>query len=337
MTKIAIHGRKDSFSESWIEYCKRNNINYKIVNCYDSNIIADINDCSVLLWHHSHGSYKDKLFAKELLFSLQQSGKIVFPNFYTGWHFDDKIGQKYLLESINAPLIPTYIFYDKTEALSWIKSTAYPKVFKLRCGAGAMNVKLVNNQFEAKKLINQAFNNGFKKTDRLYNFEVELKKYKKNEVGFINIIKAFVRLFIPTNFEKYISREKGYVYFQEFIPGNNYDVRLIVIKDKAYGMKRMVRNNDFRASGSGIFNYDKIGKETLKIAFEVAEKLKLDSVAFDFIYDKEGNPLIVEISCFYGTKGSSKCSGYWDRNYVWHEVSFNPQEWILENILSTHH
>ncbi len=27
----------DSYSDKWIEYCKKNNIDYKLVNCYDTD------------------------------------------------------------------------------------------------------------------------------------------------------------------------------------------------------------------------------------------------------------------------------------------------------------
>ena len=37
--KIAIHHRQGSFSDRWIEYCETNNIEYKIVNAFDNNII----------------------------------------------------------------------------------------------------------------------------------------------------------------------------------------------------------------------------------------------------------------------------------------------------------
>ncbi|MDZ7775700.1 MAG: hypothetical protein U5L09_08950 [Bacteroidales bacterium] len=43
--KIAIHNRPGSFSDRWIEYCKKQEIPYKIVNCYDNNIIQQLNDC----------------------------------------------------------------------------------------------------------------------------------------------------------------------------------------------------------------------------------------------------------------------------------------------------
>ena len=122
--KIAIHHRPGSFSDRWIEYCKREGIEYKIVDCFQSDIIEQLKVCDALMWHHHHGDYKDVLFAKGLLFSLEQAGIKVFPDFNTGWHFDDKVGQKYLLEAINAPLVPSYVFYDKQSARDWAIDSA---------------------------------------------------------------------------------------------------------------------------------------------------------------------------------------------------------------------
>ena len=42
--KIAIH-KSGGFSERWINYCQKNNIDYKIVNAYDSDIIKQMADC----------------------------------------------------------------------------------------------------------------------------------------------------------------------------------------------------------------------------------------------------------------------------------------------------
>ena len=151
--KIAIHNSPGSFSDFWIEYCQQQKRPYKLVNYYNNDIIFQLSDCDALMWHHHHADYKDVLFAKQLLFSLEQTGKKVFPDFNTSWHFDDKLGQKYLLESIGAPLVPTSVFYDKEEALAWAKNTTYPKVFKLRGGAGAANVRLAKNKKEAVRLI----------------------------------------------------------------------------------------------------------------------------------------------------------------------------------------
>ena len=115
--KIAIHHTKGSFSERWIKYCDEQNIAYQLVNCFDSNIVQHLHDCDALMWHYLHDSFSDGLVAQPLLFSLQVSGKKVFPNFNTAWHFDDKIAQKYLFESLNIPYINTYVFYNKDEGL----------------------------------------------------------------------------------------------------------------------------------------------------------------------------------------------------------------------------
>ena len=147
--KIAIHKGESDFSDRWIKYCEIHDIEYKLVDAFSNDIIGNLKDCSVFMWHHHHGKYKDVLVAKKILFSLQQAGLKVFPDFNTGWHFDDKVAQKYLLEAINIPSVNSYVFYNKDHALCWAHKTIYPKVFKLKGGAGATNVKLVKNKKQA--------------------------------------------------------------------------------------------------------------------------------------------------------------------------------------------
>lgn len=329
--KIAIHHRPESFSDRWIEYCKENNIPYKIVNAYDTDIVQQVDDCTAFMWHHTQCDYRDKLFAKQLIYSLEAMGLKVFPDFHTTWHFDDKVGQKYLLEAIGAPLVPSYVFYDKKEAIEWVNQTTFPKVFKLRGGAGSANVQLVPTKKDAIRLVNRAFGKGFPQFNRRENLKERIRKYKEGKDTLWGVCKGMGRLFIPTELAKIVGPEKGYVYFQDFIPNNKYDIRLIVIGgEKAYGLKRIVRKNDFRASGSKKFVYDQINNETIIKAFDIANKLKLQSVAFDFIYSNKGKPLIVEMSYGYGTEGSGKCKGYWDKDLNWHEGPFDPYGWMVE-------
>lgn len=335
--KIAIVNKPGSFSDRWLEYCKKNNIPYKEVNPYASDIVEQVRDCDAFMWHFHHLSYKDALFAKQLLFSIQQSGKKVFPYFNSAWHFDDKVGQKYLLESIDAPFIPSYVFYTKQEALKWIEQTTFPKVFKLRGGAGASNVKLVHTKREAKKIIKKAFSKGFKQSDTISNFEESLRKYKSGQSNFVNVLKGIVRIFIKDEYSKMHSPEKGYVYFQEFIPNNKFDIRVVIIGDKAFALKRMTRKNDFRASGSGNIVYDKnqIDERCIKTSFEVNEKIKSQSIAFDYVFDKNNNPLIVEISYGYSAPAYDICEGYWTKDLQWHEgTHFDFCGWMVENLLN---
>ena len=333
---IAIHHHSNSFSERWIEYCDLNKIPYKLVNCYSSNIIAELDECDGLMWHWSHSDPKAVLFAKQLTFSLESAGKKVFPNINTSWHFDDKVGQKYLLEAIDAPIVPSYVFYSKDDAKKWLNQTTFPKVFKLRKGASSLNVRLIRSKREALKVINQAFRGGFKQFNQFEYFKECLRKYRLGQLAILGLIKGFVRLFWSTKFSKIIGPEKGYIYFQEYLPDNDYDTRIIVIGDKAFAVRRYNRKNDFRASGSGIKEYEKelFDLNMVKIAFNVCSKISSQCLAFDFIYTADKLPRIIEISYGFITGPFyDDCLGYWDKNLNWHSSKFKAQYFMIEDFI----
>jgi|SRR5690242_11949208 glutathione synthase/RimK-type ligase-like ATP-grasp enzyme len=340
---IAIHNSPGSFSDRWISYCKENKVPFKEVDCYDNNIIEDLKDCSGLMWHWNQEDYKAALFARQLTLSLEKTGLKTFPNVNTCWHFDDKIGQKYLLEAIGAPLVNSYVFYAKKKALDWVNTVSFPKVFKLRGGAGSINVSLIHSRKKARQIIRKAFKNGFSSansTSRLKDRFWVLKR-DKDKTAFKSVLKGFGRFIIKTEYERLTHNQKGYVYFQDFIPGNEFDTRLIVIGNRCFGLRRYCRTGDFRASGSGLLAYEPelFDEKCIKIAFDTAQKLQSQSVAFDFIFDN-GQPKIVEISYAFATgKFYDNCLGFWDSKLNWNQTTVNPQYFIIEDFLNSisHH
>jgi hypothetical protein len=94
----------------------------------------------------------------------------------------------------------------------------------------------------------------------------------------------------------------------------------------------MIREGDFRASGSGKFKYDQneISKECVKIAFDISQKAETQSLAYDFVFSK-GNPMIVEISYAYASTAYWKCPGYWDKSMNWHKEKVIPEFFIIED------
>jgi len=332
--KIAIHSSIHSFSQRWTDYCNQKGIEYKIVNCYDNDIIDQVSDCNALMWHHYHTDPRAILFAKQLLFSLEQSGKKVFPDFRTGWHFNDKVGQKYLLEAIGAPLVPVHLFFRKDEAMEWMKKTSLPTVFKLRGGAGSDNVRLIKSRLEGRNVIRKAFGKGFSSYPRLTAFREKVRKFSMNSIDLSALIKAFIHIFFIPEYAKINERERGYVYFQDFIPGNSFDIRIVIIDNKAFAIKRIVRKNDFRASGSGYIHYERelFDEDTVRLAFNLADKLKTQSIAFDIIYENS-IPKVLEISYGFVPEGYDSCPGYWDRSMNWIEGSFNPYGWMIDALI----
>lgn len=333
---IAIHNSTAGFHSGWISWCDLYKVAYKLVDCYSNDLIGQLQGCAGLLWHHSQNDPKALLAAKPILFSLEQAGIKVFPNFNTNWHFDDKLGQKYLLEAIGVPLVPTYVFYDKKAALEWAASATFPKVFKLRGGAGSANVKLAKTHKAAKILINKAFGRGFSNYDAWGSLKERWRKWRLGKTSITDVIKGIVRFVYQPPFANALGKEVGYVYFQDFIPNNDHDIRVVVIGDNAFAIKRMVRKNDFRASGGGNILYEKsLFKENdIRLAFEIHDKLRSQCTAMDFVYDK-GEPKIVEISYGFTPEGYDDCPGYWDKNLNWYEGKFDPYGWMVENLVNS--
>lgn len=331
--KIAIHHRKNSYSNRWIEFCKEKGIEYKVVNAYDSDIIEQLKDCDIFLWHHHHNIYKDNVFAKELLFSLQQSGKTVFPDFNTGWHFDDKLGQKYLFEAHGINIAKAWAFYDKKTAYDWINQTSFPKVFKLRGGAGSSNVYLVKDKSQAKRLVNKAFGSGFKTNYLRLAFD-RLKLWISGKGPLLDFFKYMAPFIFPRKFNKHlIATQKGYIYFQEFIVNEGCDYRVEIVGDKAITMIRNVRKGDFRASGSNNINKNPsdFPKDVLDFCFDITDKLGLQAAALDVVKDiKTGKPYLIECSYCYGVDDDEFDHGYWTKDGIWHNEPFNGLDWMIQ-------
>ena len=332
--KIAIAKTGGCFTARWVAVCKEKKLDYVLVNPHDSDIVRQLKECTHFLWHWLHYDPADQLSARQLLAAVKMLGIKAYPNIETCWHFDDKLAQKYLLESTNLPLVNTYVFYSFEKANDWSKKAKYPLVFKLRMGAGSNNVRMVHSPKEAKRLLCVMFKKGIPPAP--VRFAGAIKAAKTSFLEMVSSIRK-----IPRYISGVISRRKlplqiGYCLFQEFIEGNTYDTRIVVIGNRAFGITRGVRKNDFRASGSGMIDYDvdKISLECVEIAFEASRRLSTQSLALDFVKDMSGKSFIVEVSYGFSVEAYYKCAGYWDAKLRWHEGQVKPEDWILEDLIN---
>jgi glutathione synthase/RimK-type ligase-like ATP-grasp enzyme len=340
MKCIAIHNGL-GWNVKWIEYCKENNIPYKAVNCFDSDIINQIRECSGLMWQFAQTRPSDILVARNVLNAAELMGLKVYPNFHTNWHYDDKLSQKYLFESLNLPAAPSWAFFNEEEALNFSQNCEVPIVAKLRRGAGSYNVKLLKTRGQIRKYIKRMFGQGYSPApaplaDVKTKFKVAIKKGGIH--GVLNRLKKAPNFFkVMLNARKYFGNEKGYVYFQKFIPGNTCDLRITVVGNRAWGFHRIVRENDFRASGSGMIDYDvaAIPLEIVRKSFDISRKFKMQSICFDWVHDAEGNYYFVEISYAFVDEAVYNCEGFWDDQLNWHKKHYYPTYGIMEDFLAS--
>lgn len=333
---IGIHHRPGSFSDRWIEVCTDRGIPFRTIDCLASDVMQQCEGLDAVFWHWYHDNPSDLLVARQVITALEEKGIVVFPNTETCSHFDDKIAQKYLLEAIDAPLAPSWVFLDRETAMQWIAGAAWPKVFKLRNGAGSKNVQLVRSRGQAESLCRQAFGRGIPSVAGVFSdMGVKMRKTKTASDFFQRLMRAPRSIARIISLRRNLPRQSGYMLFQEFLPNNTGDTRITVIGDRAFGFQRRNRPGDFRASGSGQIVYEpqNIDPRCVRIAFRVADRLRTQSLAFDFVNDHGGEPKIVEISYAYLPEAVHACAGAWDRELRWHEGHVWPQDAILDEVL----
>jgi hypothetical protein len=230
----------------------------------------------------------------------------VFPDYPTSWHYDDKAAQKYLLEAAGIPIPNTWVWWTKPDALAFARSATYPLVLKLSGGASSQNVQLVEDQQAAEGWIHRMFGEG------AFSLAPRYRPSLRTPDGWRTILNFILRgEHSDPGF--WYDLNKNYILFQEFLPHNAFDTRVMVVGARAFGYRRFNRPNDFRASGNSNYDIDPAGidPELIRIAFKVARQLGLSVVAIDGL--RRGPQWVVgEISYSYIGPRIWECPGHWE-------------------------
>jgi hypothetical protein len=291
------------------------------------------------MWRWAH-TPADKQVAPAILRVIEHAlGIPVYPDTRTAWHFDDKLAQLPLLRALGAPMPRTWVFWDRAEAMAWSRAAAYPVVFKLAVGAGASNVVRVESAREARRLIERAWGGGF----------VPGSLHAPPGAGGgrrrLRVVAGRARRALA-----YVARghypppsphgrpERGYAYFQEFVPGNAYDTRVSVIGERAFAYRRMNRPHDFRASGSGVFDPDPraIDGRCVELAFALSRAGGFQSMAYDFLA-LDGRPVVLELSYGFVDWMVHDCPGHWTADGRWVDGPMWPEDAQVDDFVDRLH
>jgi len=326
-----------NWSNVWIDYSKKHNLDFEVLSPYSSVIIPKLKDFDICLWHFSNYLYTDMVFARSILSTAKALGLSVFPDYGDSWHFDDKVAQSYLLDSIGSNIPKYWVFNKKNEAIDWLSKNAnYPLVSKLKGGSGSHHVKLLSSKRLAIAYTKKMFSRGISpRPSFIFKANSNIRS-SNTKSTFINRFKRIPEFIRTLRNAKMFPNEKSYVYFQEFIPNASFDIKVVVIKDKISCFGRNVRVGDFRASGGGDVFYDKsiLTKDLMEIAFETSAKINSDCMGYDFVIDERDNKYkIVEMSYGFSNEVLLGASGYFDREHVWHNSPLNAPIEILKNLL----
>lgn len=332
------HNGTESYSDHWAEFLQQRGVQVRWLDLLAPDALNQIQGCDGVMWRWIHFPAQ-KQTAHILLFMIEQElGIPVFPNQKTTWHFDNKAAQAYLLKHLGAPVPQTWVFWQETDALTWAQTAPYPVIFKLTSGAGSSNVIKVQNKRQAEKLIRRMFHHGI--------FPSTMNEYRRG--GMPRSLRQFLLMGkralqspayvfnaqYPQLDSVFWQPEAAYAYFQEFLPGNEYDTRVNIIGNRAFAFRRLNRPDDFRASGSGRLLYTpaEVDSRCIEIAFTLSRNSGFQSMAYDFLY-QGGLPVVNEISYTFVNKAVYDSPGHWDEQLNWHEGHMWPEEAQVEVFL----
>jgi glutathione synthase/RimK-type ligase-like ATP-grasp enzyme len=337
--KAVLVGIHKAFFRGYFPYIQRferildhNAISHIRLECDDRDFWSRVTDLDLFIfwWRHDNGDWR---LASTLIPILEEQLKLnCLPNVRTCWAYDDKIRQYYLLRRLGFPMVDSWIFWDKDKALDWLATAPLPLVFKLSGGAGSENVTLVKDRARAGKLIKRMFGSGIQSTRIPWGntrwLDFKLKGEIRHRVA--DAVRNLRGVSLPA-----LEVHKNYIYFQKFLPGNTYDTRVTVIGNRAFAYRRYTRDNDFRSSGSGKIDYDAkaIDLNFVKMGHAISKKLCFQTMAYDFLYDKDKKVTLCEMSYNFIDQYIYNCPGYWNDSLNWHEGHYWPQYFQLMDAL----
>ncbi|WP_156100401.1 RimK family alpha-L-glutamate ligase [Thioalkalivibrio sp. ALJ1] len=330
-------GERQSYSEQWERYADQKGVETVRVDVWGPDVLERIRECDAFMWR-CMPSLKERSRAAALLHAVEFGLNLpVFPSWNTRWHLEDKALQAQMFEAMDLPHPLTWLFHDRDRALDFVRRANYPFVLKLASGIRSGAVRLVENLQQAERLVDRLFGEGLYWVDLPPSGGInEALRRGRRAIGALR-----GRNVDAPSDERELHR--GYFLAQEFVPNNDFDTRIAVVGNRAFGFRRLNRPDDFRASGSGQVDWDpaRIDAELVRMAFDISRRLQAQTVAFDFIR-KNGKPLILELTLTYATWAVNRCPGFWwqesaDADPVWCDQSVRVEQALFDDFVQGCH
>ena len=252
----------------WTKYCQfleRNALPYDLYNIHSGDWLEKAAQYDAIVGCASSEPYHLEEMRRKYHFLETYLDKVCYPSLKHAMLYEDKSLEAYLASVFGLPYAKTYISHDKDDAMRTVETMAYPVVYKIVPSSGSLGMELVRTQRRARQIVEQAFSRVGRKTHYPFLWQ------------------------------------KDFVYFQEYVPNDGYDIRVEVIGNKMFGYYRKVLEGDFRASGMHLGVEKRvIPEEVLRIALRANEIIQSPLLAVDMVHGLDGKYRIIEFSPISG-------------------------------------
>ncbi len=253
------------------------NIKNDIITYYDFvNNSQEFNMSGCFFFYASSQYQEYKHYIEDIMLDVERRGGNLLPSYDMLRCHENKFYQEIVKKRLSLPSPRSLLIgslEDNHESCSWL---SFPCVAKLPFGFGSSTVGLLSSMSELKLYIKNNLIATVKKRKNIFAVKKKNSIYKGN---------------YPLS--------TGRIILQEYVSELEYDWKVLVFWDKIFTLKRFVRKNDFRASGSGNFDkYATPSNELLTFCSEIRHRLNTPFVSLDIV-EKNNNFFVIEFQCLH--------------------------------------
>ena len=282
-------GILDSFTDvardNLIEACQELGVDHEVVDILSADwldIVRSSNCDGYFPSPSDRYEEQNAVYMERVYFLNQEMGLPIYPSYRELRLYENKRNMDAWLDLHGLPHPPTRVFIKKDEALTFVKNTDYPLVFKANVGSSARGVSIVRSRREAVHIVHKIFGRISPN---------HAKGYIKPKPG---------RLIRATQSGR---AQRHYVIIQDLMDVK-WEWRLIRIGESYFGHQKLLRGQF--ASGSDLVGWVKPPDHLLRLAKEVFDRGEFRCMAMDVFETENGQFLINELQTVFGSYDDSQ-------------------------------
>lgn len=288
---IAIHRDSRGWYKRYERYCSRIGVGSTLVDLLADDWVDNISGCDYVVFKGTMDSENIRILKERLYFLEKILGKTAVPNWASYWHFDSKGIQRDLFR-VQELRIPKTLVIGSSRDIFAMSHFPERVVLKEPSGSSSDSVRLVRNTPLRRW--------------RMRQWLLDAPIYRRSD----SVLRRLgLKVRRPT--QKIV---------QELIENEGYDIRIVTIGfEYVYVFRRLVREHDFRASGSGRIDqsWDDRYLPLMKMLLAYSKKMEFNTMAYDVVLDKDGVPYVLEMSgSFLGGPEMTECPNV----FRWNEI-----------------
>jgi glutathione synthase/RimK-type ligase-like ATP-grasp enzyme len=271
-----------------------------IINFYEVDLADEWGGRVVIYQSSEDPNLRYKSYIEDMILGLSLKGAYIIPEFKFLRAHHNKVFMEMLRDIID---IGTNLKSRSFGTIEDVKnfSLSYPAVVKTGYGAGSSGVKLLRDPETAYSTIS---------------------KMMRSDIFTLSALKECGKRLIRKGYVPY-SFHRNKIVIQDFISGLDHDYKVLIYGDRAFVVRREVRQNDFRASGSGKISWPKkLPDGLLEYAWSVFKKCDVSHVSLDIAFANNRYYLIEMQFVMFGSASLERANHYWQKvTDGWHVIN----------------